>query len=285
MTTIVAGIEYTLPQVYLLNETGLGVAEFGARTCYNSFDNSENKAIRRLNIEPELSNDDILEVNDIEHSNLLDDLSWTYFHYSILEHAVLQYNIRGMSRGVLQELARHRMVSPSVQSTRYTMGGIINAFIAHLPSREACSNVEEFSIFLDKNIDYLVTAGEYNGIEHSMIYHKLMHQYNLLGREEFLNTFTSKDMRTNGALEQSTPENIFKALEVSKQKRNVGDAAKHIVTDNWKVDAVVTINLRSLKNFLTLRDSGAAYFLMRETAKQIKNATPQKYLNLIIKDS
>jgi len=76
---------------------------------------------------------------------------------------------------------------------------------------------------------------------------------------------------------------LFEALEAGKRKRNVGDAFKHIVTDNWKVDMVVTFNLRSLKNYLTLRDSGAAYFGIRHLAQAIKDATPNKYLDLIIK--
>jgi len=58
---------------------------------------------------------------------------------------------------------------------------------------------------------------------------------------------------------------------------------KWIVDDNFKVDMVFTMNLRSLKNYLSLRDSGAAYFQIRNLAEEIMNATPDKYLKLIIK--
>jgi len=63
----------------------------------------------------------------------------------------------------------------------------------------------------------------------------------------------------------------------------VGDAFKHIVTDNWKVDMVVTFNLRSLKNYFDLRDSGGAWFQIRWLAQAMKEATPEKYLKLIVK--
>lgn len=40
---------------------------------------------------------------------------------SILEHIVLTYRIEEISRALLQELARHRHISLSVESTRYTL--------------------------------------------------------------------------------------------------------------------------------------------------------------------
>jgi len=42
-------------------------------------------------------------------------------HGSIAEHLVYSFDIDGISRGCLQELARHRIASPSVKSTRYTL--------------------------------------------------------------------------------------------------------------------------------------------------------------------
>jgi len=76
---------------------------------------------------------------------------------------------------------------------------------------------------------------------------------------------------------------MFEALQAGKKKRNVGDAFKHIITDNVKVDMVVTFNLRSLKNYYTLRDSGAAFFQIRWLAQAMMKATPTKYLDLIVK--
>jgi thymidylate synthase (FAD) len=42
-------------------------------------------------------------------------------HTSVLEHIVYQFKIEGLSRAALQELARHRMASYSVQSTRWAL--------------------------------------------------------------------------------------------------------------------------------------------------------------------
>lgn len=42
-------------------------------------------------------------------------------HESILEHINLSFSIQGLSRACLQELARHRHISLSVESTRHTL--------------------------------------------------------------------------------------------------------------------------------------------------------------------
>ena len=42
-------------------------------------------------------------------------------HESILEHINLTYSVKGISRALLQELARHRHISLSVESTRHTL--------------------------------------------------------------------------------------------------------------------------------------------------------------------
>lgn len=60
-------------------------------------------------------------------------------HESILEHITLTYEVKKLSRACLQELARHRHISLSVESTRHTikeklkeidkMAGIIEDFL------------------------------------------------------------------------------------------------------------------------------------------------------------
>jgi len=48
-------------------------------------------------------------------------------HVSTFEHSLITFDIDEISRAVLQELSRHRIgVSPSVQSSRYTLSKIIN---------------------------------------------------------------------------------------------------------------------------------------------------------------
>ena len=272
----VYGIEYSKPEIVLLQDTGIGVAEAAARTCYDSFENSENDVIQ--DIENIMPNDSMCDaINNIEDSNLLDDLAWTYFHHSILEHANLSFLIRGTSRGVLQEHARHRIQAISVRSTRYTMSSVINAFVASINGGD-----KEFFITKVLGFDMFVTSNEaYNRIEIGTIYDKLMYQTTVV--EDFHSISVAKSSLGFIEEHQGNGDALFDALQAGKKKRNVGDAFKHIISDNVKVDMVVTFNLRSLKNYLTLRDSGAAFFQIRWLAQEMMRVTPSKYLDLIIK--
>lgn len=275
----VSGIDYSLPIVTLLQHTGIGTAEYAARTCYDSFDASENFCIRSL--EDDFDNN-INRLNQIEHSDLLDTLAWTHFHHSILEHANLTFLIKGTSRGVLQEHARHRIQAISVRSTRYTMSSVINAFVAEQLHNH---NTYPSDWFIETilNLDLFVTADkEYNTIQIIDIFNKLKYQYNKLGNLLFFKSAIARSS-LDYLNQRMTSDELFKKLQIGKKKRNVGDTFKHIVTDNWKVDMVVTFNLRSLKNYFQLRDSGAAYFQIQWLAQAMKEVTPSKYLDLIIK--
>ena len=54
-------------------------------------------------------------------------------HESVLEHINLTYSIKGLSRACLQEVARHRHISLSVESTRHTLRKNFDAVSASLP--------------------------------------------------------------------------------------------------------------------------------------------------------
>ena len=289
MTETIIGIEYTKPKVFLLQESGLGVAEFAGRTAYNSFDKSENSIVSELNtalsVDCDLYDEDEMKylLNNIQSSKLLEQLTWVNFHESVLEHINFSFLLKGTSRGVLQELSRHRIASYTVQSTRYTMSDVINAFVASVTNiSEEFSSCEWFITKLLKLDLFITDDTEYNRIEAIAIFSKLLYQMDRVGAKEFYNMSVSKSSLTH-LTHKTTNEELFKALQNGKQKRNVGDSFKHIVTDNWKVDLVMTINLRSLKNFLNLRDSGAAYFQMQWLAHEIKKSLPNKYIKLINK--
>jgi len=274
---IVDGICYSKPKVFLLSQSGIGVSEVAARTCYDSFDNAQLDVIKAFQNE-EIDPTAIEKLEDVEDSELLNDLAWTYFHHSILEHTHLSYLIKGTSRGVLQEHARHRLQAISVRSTRYTMSGIINAFVAALEDEYP----KEFFIRQILAFDMLVTCDEaYNRLEIGAMFDKLLYQKDEM--EDFYTKAVAKSSQNYLQEYKGDPKGLFQALQNGKKKRNVGDAFKHIVTDNWKVDMVVTFNLRSLKNYFTLRSSGAAYFQIRHLAEAMQAVTPEKYLKLIIK--
>jgi len=266
-------IEYEKPKVTLLQQSGLGVAEIAARTCYDSFENSENECVKNA-----MQNLDTDAINDIDDSDLLANLAWVHHHHSIIEHATLSFLVQGTSRGVLQEHARHRLQAISVRSTRYTMSSVINAFVASLETNDG------FPFFLEKLLTFnlfFITDEKYLAIEIKAIYDKLQFQYERDG--DFLKNAIAKSSLPFIEDCKGDSQTLFEAFQIGKKKRNVGDGFKHIVSDNWKVDMVVTFNIRSLKNYFDLRDSGAAWFQIQWLAQAMKEVTPKKYLKLIDK--
>ena len=88
-------------RVELLQHTSLEVCATAIRTCWQSFDNSDDGGQKDKELIARVGN--------------------KFKHSSTLEHLVYTFYISGVSRALLQELARHRMASPSVKSTRYTL--------------------------------------------------------------------------------------------------------------------------------------------------------------------
>lgn len=93
-------------QVTLLTHTPLNVCSHAIRTCWQSFERGDNGGEK-----------------DIE---LIDRVGNKFKHASTLEHLHYSFYIQGISRACLQELARHRMASLSVKSTRYTLKELKN---------------------------------------------------------------------------------------------------------------------------------------------------------------
>jgi len=87
--------------VTLLQHTSLEICASAIRTCWQSFDKSDSGGEK--------------------DKELIDRVGNKFKHASTLEHLVYTYYIQGISRALLQELARHRIASLSVKSTRYTL--------------------------------------------------------------------------------------------------------------------------------------------------------------------
>lgn len=293
-----AGIKFKLPIVDILNKTPLAVSEVAARTCYQSFDKSEYNEIKEVGLKIQMKEDigdegfiDPVCLSRIQNSEILNSLSWVHHHESILEHVNVTFMALGVSRGVLQEHARHRIQSISVQSTRYTMSYILYAFILN---KIRWGNISEptamgcFNTLLEEKGMFIYNDRKLIEIETDAIYRKLDWQFETIGIDAFLELSLSKDnIKLFDNIRDNTVFNVRKAMELlkgNKQKRNVGDNFKHIVTDNWLCDMVFTMNLRALKNYLNLRDSGAAFFQIRNLAIIMEEALPEPYLNLVKKE-
>lgn len=92
--------------VTLHHHTPLVVCSNAIRTCWQSFDKSDNGGEK--------------------DRELIDRVGNKFKHSSTLEHLVYTFYLEGISRALLQELARHRMASLSVKSTRYTLKELKN---------------------------------------------------------------------------------------------------------------------------------------------------------------
>lgn len=87
--------------VTLQHHTPLIFCANAIRTCWQSFDKSDEGGEK--------------------DRELIDRVGNKFKHASTLEHLVYNFYIQGISRALLQELARHRIASLSVKSTRYTL--------------------------------------------------------------------------------------------------------------------------------------------------------------------
>lgn len=273
-------------KVVLLSHSGLGVAEVAARTAYQSFDSSEHSIVRDIpivleNPDSESFGTSMRALHTLPDSELLYDLAWVYHHESVLEHVSLQYQLT-FNRGILQELSRSRIgVSPTVKSTRYTMYDIINAYIASEYNQTVGS--KEWFKQKVKSFNMFSVVGLLEDLEINSVYDKL-YAYDCMDGTSVRNDCLSKEAKAYINMSKAvSSEQIFKTLGLMKKKRNAGDKIKFIVTDMWLTEGIYTFNLRALKHFLSLRDSGAAWAPIQTLAQEIINVTPEKYLRLIHK--
>lgn len=87
-----------------------------------------------------MTEDRITKENTDKHITLIKNLI-NKNHTSVMEHIVYTFEITNISRALLQELSRHRMASPTVQSTRWAL----NKFNAQ-------TNIEEL-VYIPEEIE------------------------------------------------------------------------------------------------------------------------------------
>ena len=114
-------------QVTLLSHTPLHTASHAIRTCWQSFDKGDNGGEKDIALIERVG-------NKLKHSSTLEHLTYTFY-------------IKGVSRALLQELARHRMASMSVKSSRYTLKEL-KAESPFLPLRaDSMERAEKYVVF------------------------------------------------------------------------------------------------------------------------------------------
>lgn len=135
-------------KITLLNYTPLWVCSNAIRTCYQSFEKGDKGGQK--------------------DKELIERVGNKNRHGSTLEHLFYNFYIAGISRACLQELARHRIASLSVKSTRYTLKELRDEAEFSKTDKERAKKylvltgdemVDIFSIMALENMRQILAAG------------------------------------------------------------------------------------------------------------------------------
>ena len=211
-------------KVTLLHNTPLYINAIGARTCWDSHGKSDTGLFT-----------DICGEND---KALIDRVGNKFKHQSILEHVSYNFYIEGISRALLQELARHRMASLSVKSTRYTL-------------KELKEEIT-FTCMNTKNQPFGISVGQ----------RERARKYLVFTGEETVDNYSVYAL-----------ENLRQGLLSGISN----DKAKYCLPESYKTELTWTINMRSLQNFLSLRSDKSALWEIRNLANAIYEALPEEH--------
>ena len=158
-------------------------------------------------------------------------------HESVLEHCAYSFKIEGVSRALLQELVRHRIASYTVRSTRFTL--------KEITKDEDIKNAGALS-------DYRIIVERYCVVPD-------------------LPEETLKEYYINTAMNL---KNIYKFLSKYKLRN---DLVKYLLPESFKTELMMTINVRSLRNFLRLRLSRKALWEIKELALEMFKVLPKDH--------
>lgn len=242
-------MKITKPKVELLNHTPLWVCSKAIRTCWNSHDKSDtchhneieyqnSRQARCLECGYEFDSvKENLPEAGTKDKDLIERVGNKNRHSSTLEHLYYNFHISNISRALLQELARHRLASLSVKSTRYTL--------------KELKAEEPFTEYTDmRNQEYLK-----DGYERAQKY-LIMTSDDRVNRMSILALDNLRDLLNEGIS---------------------NDIVKFVLPEAYKTELSWSINARSLQNFLQLRTSKNAMWEIRNLAFEIYNQLPEEH--------
>ena len=193
--------------VKLLNFTPLEIADIAICKCYGNEPHSDKEKVKaRINRVANVSK-----------------------HASTIEHLSYSLDIDGISRACLQELARHRIASYTVKSSRYTLQELRNCPYPKDTDTEKLEFAEKFCVLTDNLSVALIIAK------------------NLISLKYIIGLGHSNDL------------------------------AKYCMPEAYKTSLVMTINARSLQNFLELRSSKHALWEIQLLAKAMYDVIPEEH--------
>ena len=225
-------------KVTLRYNTPLWVCSEATRQCWDSRDKSDTE------LEYYIPHGGLVEkcredvVTGEKDKALIERIGNQHKHKSVLEHLVYTFDIDGISRACLQEVARHRMASYSVKSTRYTLKEL-----KELP-------------------DILVDGFFSDDV-------KLAEDFVVLTGDKDIDGVTIHNL---GMLQ--------KLIKMGK----ANDKTKYCLPEAYKTSLTITINARSLQNFLVLRTSPSALWEIGDLAMAMYEALPEEH-KYLFKDS
>jgi len=235
-------------KVELLHHTPLWVAARAIRKCWASEDKSDTFLVdgEPYHIGSITHGGDDVEIygEGFKDRELIHRVGNKNKHASTLEHLNYSFDIDGISRACLQELARHRHASLSVKSTRYTL-----------------KELKEEMPFLELTLDSDKTPC-------------------ILVNNEASERAKKYLVTTGNASVDSAGVIALHGLWKQLVKGISNDTAKYCLPESYKTSLVWTVNARSLQNFLQLRTSKAALQEIRNLAITIYEQLPaeHKYL-------
>ena len=268
-------------KVTLQHHTPLYIASNGARTCWSSQDKSDTSSILDKEVTQycKIAKIDWTDAEAILSPSiigpkdlaLMNRVGNEFKHASILEHISFNFFIDGISRACLQELARHRIASLSVKSSRYTLKELKEEKI--LIQRKL---IEEDTEYKYQGDGWWIKDGTpyySDRLNHTMIYDtKLVEKYCVIPQN--LLSYNKKLHYTNkGRMLWTIQENL--------KEGQSNDVAKYDLGESYRTQLTWTINMRSLQNFLSLRTDRTALPEIRLLAHLIYEALPADAQSLV----
>lgn len=193
--------------------------------------------------------DEILEGLTPEKAERFIDMLSSLGHESPVEHASFTFAIEGVSRSLLAQITRHRIASFSVQSQRYV-------------------GKENFEYIIPPEIDAIPEARE--------LFIKAMDNDRDTYRE--LNRILT-EKHTEANIKSGMDEK--KAATAASKKAN--EDSRYVLSNACDTKIVMTMNVRSLYNFFSLRCCSRAQWEIRELACKmlglVKEVSPTLFKN------
>jgi len=249
-------------KVTLLHNTPLHICSDAIRQCYDTHNGSDTLKINTEILDSDNHGTHLdfkqKKITGPKDKALINKIANVNKHASTIEHLVYSFDIDGISRGCLQQLTKHRMMSLTVKSTRYTLKELKDetSFIA--------GNIEDYPENAKK---YIILTGE-----------KLVDEYSLEALEN-LRVIISKGI-TNDVAKYCMPEAYKTRLSITINARSLQNLLELRIDKHahWEIQKLAK------KIYLALPDEHKYLFtqsMLRSKKKAEAKAKINEALNLI----